>query len=582
MDKASIAEVLEEIALLLEITGENPFKVRAYQRGARALGDLEDELPTVIAEDRLASVPGIGKALVDKITVLHETGQLPYYEALKASVPAGLLGMLEISGFGPKKIKKVYDELGVDSVEALRKACEDGRVAALKGFGPKTAQNLLKGIENLESYRARHLWWEVQAVALPVLSALRAFPEVRRAEVAGSFRRGMETVGDLDFLVAAEASAPVMDAFTALPGIAAVLAKGETKSSVRFLSGLQADLRVVPEAQFASALHHFTGSKDHNVQMRQRALARGLSLSEWGLFPKDSKTGEVTRESLPLRDEEAIFSALGLHFIPPELREGRNEIALAEAGELPKLVSFEDLRGSFHNHTSASDGRGSLRDMAEAAKALGWEYLGIADHSKASWQARGLDEERLLRQVDEIRALNATGDLGVHLFAGCEVDILKDGTLDFGPDLLAQLDYVVISVHMSMSGLDADTMTARIIRAMEVDIKPRKMLGHLTGRLLLRREGYPLHVGRIIDAAAATGTIIELNANPRRLDMDWRHWRQALDKNVLCAINPDAHDPSGLALTRAGVLSARKAGMTPDEVVNTMNLAAVRTWLGLA
>ncbi len=584
MEKSAIVEVLEDIAVLLEVKGENPFKIRAYQNGARALEALEEDLGKVIAEDRLGSVRGIGKALVDKITTLHETGKLPYYEELRASVPQGLVAMLEIPGFGPKKVKRVYEELEIESVAELRRACEDGRVAGLSGFGARTAQNLLKGIDNLAAYSARHLWWDVRAVALPVLETLRGLPGVEAAEVAGSFRRGMETVGDLDFLVATDDHAPVMDAFTKLDGVDTVLAKGETKSSVRFDGGLQADLRVVPPARFASALHHFTGSKDHNVRMRQRALARGFSLSEWGLFPKregEKPEDEIPseRESVPLRSEADIFEKLGLAYIPPELREGRDELELAEKGEIPRLVEFDDLRGVFHNHTTASDGKASLEAMARAARDLGWEYLGIADHSKASWQAHGLDEDRLARQVKEIRAWNRESGGDIHLFAGCEVDILKDGSLDFHADVLAQLDYVVLSVHASMTGMSREDMTLRIIRALEADIAPRKMLGHLTGRLLLRREGYAVDVAKIIDAAAANGAAIELNAHPRRLDMDWRHWARAAEKGVLCAVNPDAHHTAGLEHARAGVLAARKGGLTKEHLLNTRSLSAIQRWL---
>lgn len=584
MEKSAIVEVLEDIAVLLELKGENPFKIRAYQNGARALEALEEDLGDVIAEGRLGSVRGIGKALVDKITALHEEGALPYHEELRASVPEGLVAMLEIPGFGPKKVKRVYEELGLESVAELRRACEDGRVAGLPGFGEKTAKNLLQGIDNLVAYSARHLWWDVRAVALPVLAVLRAVSGVEAAEVAGSFRRGMETVGDLDFLVATKDHAAVMEAFTTLDGVDTVLAKGETKSSVRFAGGLQADLRVVPPERFASALHHFTGSKDHNVRMRQRALARGYSLSEWGLFPK--RAGEAPedeipaeRESAPLRDEADIFNKLGLAYIPPELREGRDELELAEKGEIPALVELSDLRGVFHNHTTASDGKAGLEAMARAARDIGWEYLGIADHSKSSWQARGLDEDRLARQVKAIRAWNKDPEAGIHLFAGCEVDILKDGSLDFHADVLAQLDYVVLSVHASMSGMSKEDMTLRLIRALETEIAPRKMLGHLTGRLLLRREGYPVDAARIIDAAAANGAIIELNAHPRRLDMDWRLWGRAVEKGVLCAINPDAHDTIGLKHARAGVLAARKGGLTKKDVLNTRSRGEITRWL---
>jgi DNA polymerase (family X) len=370
--------------------------------------------------------------------------------------------------------------------------------------------------------------------------------------------------------------------FVAMPGVKEVTAQGETKASVRFESGLQADLRIVPDEQFVFALHHFTGSKDHNVQMRQRALARGLSLSEWGLVPAAGEgTAKEKAEGLKaeglkqqtMKNEEALFAALGLHFIPPELREGLGEIEAAERGELPRLVELGDLRGAFHNHTTASDGRNTLAEMTAAAEALGWEYLGIADHSKSSYQANGLDEARLAQQVADIRALNASKKFRTHVFAGSEVDILADGRLDFDDATLASLDYVVASVHNALTQ-DEATMTARLIRAIE---HPRTtMLGHATGRLLLRREASRVDLGKVIDAAIAHGVIVELNASPWRLDLDWRLWRKAADRGLFCAINPDAHETDGLRHVRAGINSARKGGLAREQVLTTWPLARVR------
>ena len=359
-----------------------------------------------------------------------------------------------------------------------------------------------------------------------------------------------------------------------------VTARGETKASVRFESGLQADLRIVPDDQFVFALHHFTGSKDHNVQMRQRALARGLSLSEWGLAPAggdESVKEKVSASAGPgVAGEEELFAALGLAHIPPELREGLGEIEAAEHGGLPRLVRQGDLRGAFHNHTTESDGRSTLSEMVAAAARLGWEYLGISDHSKSSRQANGLSEARLLSQVHEIRILNEARKPHVHVFAGVECDILADGRLDYEDSVLARLDYVVVSVHNAL-GQEEDVMTARLIRAIE---NPHAtMLGHLTGRLLLRREASRVNIPKVIDAAIANGVIIELNANPQRLDMDWRHWRKAADKGLLCSINPDAHDTQGLDYVLAGVNAARKGWLTPDHVLNTRPLAEVREWL---
>jgi DNA polymerase (family 10) len=459
-------------------------------------------------------------------------------------------------------------------------------VAGLDGFGEKTQEKLLAGIRNREAYGRRHLWWDAFAVAEPILQGLRGLPQVMRAEHAGSLRRGLETVGDLDFIVAAEDGVPVVAWFTTRPEVAEVTARGDTKTSVRLAGGLQADLRIVPPDQFVYALHHFTGSKEHNVQMRQRAQARGLSLSEWGLVPAEG-TGTAKEKAAVLRkntdakatiiqSEAGLFAALGLHDIPPELREGLGEIEMAEQSELPRLVEAGDLRGVFHNHTTESDGRCTLAEMVAGAQAHGWEYFGVADHSKSSVQARGLDADRLRRQIAEVRALNRSGRFATQVLAGVECDILPDGRLDLDDDVLRELDYVVVSVHSTFSQSEAD-MTARIIRAIENPCTT--MLGHPTGRLLLRREGYAVDVKKVVDAAVANHVAIELNANPQRLDLDWRHWRAAAGRGLLCVINPDAHDVAGLDFYRAGINAARKAGLTAEQVLNTRDLEAVRLYL---
>jgi DNA polymerase (family 10) len=581
MTKNEIADVLAEIGMLMELKGEKPFKVRAYSAGARAIEGLEkEEFEKLVAEDGLQSVKGIGEALAAKIAELHATGRLNFLETLKASIEPGLVEMLKIPGLGPKKIAAIGSKLGVTSIAGLEKACKDGRVAALDGFGEKTQEKILAGIRNREAYSLRHLWWNASEVAAPILAGLRSLPQVGRAESAGSLRRGLETVGDHDFIVSATDIAPVVSWFTGQPGVREVTAKGDTKASVRLESGLQADLRIVPSGQFAFALHHFTGSKDHNVQMRQRAQDRGMSLSEWGLVPSagegTAKDKAGRKEGIRADDEKAIFKALGLEYIPPELREGLGEIEAAEKGEIPRLVEPADIRGAFHNHTTASDGGNTLAEMTAAAAALGWEYLGIADHSKSSRQANGLDEERLLAQVEEIKALNKSRRFKARVFSGTECDILTDGRLDFEDALLAKLDYVVASVHNSFSQ-DEAAMTARIIRALE---NPRvTMLGHLTGRLLLEREAYRVDAARIIDAAIANGVVIELNASPYRLDMDWRLWRKAAARGLECSINPDAHSTSGLDVVRAGLNSARKGWLTRENVVNALPLAKMETWL---
>lgn len=582
MNKAEIAEIFREIGVLLELKGENPFKVRAYQSGSRALESMEEDLEEVIAEQRLAEVPGIGKALTEKIEVLHETGELPFYEELKNSIPSGLIEMLEISGLGPKKIKALYGKLGISTIPELVQACRNNKVASLEGFGTKSQEKIISGIKNREAYSKRHLWWDAFAAAEPILRKLRDLPEVEEAEHAGSLRRGLETVGDLDFIVASRNPGPVMDWFTGLPDVAEVTAHGETKSSIRLKGGIQADIRVVPPPQFVFALHHFTGSKDHNVKMRQRALSRGYSLSEWGVSEEEGK--ETVRKSLGkgkmvpdrITAEQDLFGFFGLHQIPPELREGLDEIDAAEKGEVPRLVEVNDLRGVFHNHTTASDGHNTLEEMALAADERAWEYLGIADHSKASFQANGLNEERLNRQIGRIREFNEQKQFSVHVFAGVECDILPDGRLDLDDEVLRELDYVVASVHSSFSKTE-DEMTRRIVRAIEHPSVT--MIGHLTGRLLLAREGYEVNHSKIIDAAAANGVILELNAHPRRLDMDWRYWKRAADKGVLTSINPDAHEVQGFDYVRAGVTAARKGWLTRESVFNTRSLGEVRAYL---
>jgi DNA polymerase (family 10) len=582
VNKTEIAAVLTEIGILLELKGENPFKIRAYQTGARVVESLgEGELTQRIEAGTLEEVKGIGEALAQKITELHTTGRLEYFEKLAQSVPAGMVEILRIPGIGAKKARALQEKLGIDTVAKLRAACTAGSVAALDGFGEKTQERILAGIHNREAYNKRHLWLTAAEAAGPILAGLRKLPGVQQVESCGSLRRRMETVGDLDFLVATTEPAPIVEWFVTQSGIKEVTARGETKASVRLDSGLQADLRLVPSEQFVFTLHHLTGSKDHNVQMRHRAQQRGLSMSEWGLVPAaGAGTAKEKAEQLGhktgIKNEEQLFQKLGLAFIPPELREGVGEIEAAEQGTLPRLVEEGDIRGVFHNHTTASDGHNTLEEMTAAAQALGLEYLGIADHSKSSVQARGLTEARLEEQIAAIRKLNATKKFKCHVFTGTECDILPDGKLDFDPGLLAQLDYTVVSVHSSFRQ-EREVMTRRIIRAIE---QPQvTMLGHLTGRLLLEREGYEVDVDKVIDAAIANRVVIELNANPWRLDMDWRHWRKAAGRGLLCAINPDAHGTDQLAYYQVGVGSARKGWLTKENVINTQPLAAVRGWL---
>ena len=573
MNKDEIASVFENIARLLELKGENPFKVRAYTHAARALEILSEPLETLIAEERLTAVDGIGKATGEKITELSTHNRLDYYDHLREEFPPDILTLFEIQGLGAKKIKVLWDSLKIHSVTSLERACKDGSVAALPGFGEKTAANILKGIEHMRSHAGEFLFGDVAHIAEGLLDDLRGHPDVNLAQIAGSFRRKKEIVRDLDFIVSTKQPEAVMEFFTTHPLVENVLAHGATKSSVILKSGVQCDLRAVTGPEFPFALNYFTGSKEHNVRMRSRALSRGWSLNEYRFSAAE---GRELREPIPEVHEEAdIYRALGLDPVEPELREDRGEIDAAEKHKLPHLIEWTNLRGTFHNHTTASDGRATLENMVAAAKELGLEYLGIADHSKASFQANGLDETRLAAQVARIAELNAA-DKDFRIFAGTECDILKDGSLDFPDEVLATLDYVVASVHSSFTMPEAE-MTKRIIRAME---NPHvTMLGHLTGRLLLSREPYQLNIPAILDAAAATGTIIELNASPRRLDLDWRWWPLAKEKGVKCAINPDAHSTAGLQDLVFGVGIARKGWLTKNDIINTLPLARIESVL---
>jgi DNA polymerase (family X) len=571
ISKDYTAEVLEQIATMLELKGENVFKVRAYQNAARAMETFAGNLPQAVEDATIAEVDGIGKAIAEKITELVRTGSLAYYDNLKAEFPPGVFELFGISGMGPKKIHAVWQQLGIVSLADLEAGCKDGRVAGLKGFGAKTAANILKGIEDSRKHAGRFRLGDIAADAEEMLDDLRSHPDVMRVAACGSYRRRKETCGDLDFLVSTKAPEAVSDFFVGHEFVESMIAHGATKSSVRWKSGIQADLRVVADGQFPFALNYFTGSKEHNIVMRQRALARGWTLNEYRLG--EDPTPKLPPAPIPeIREEADLYRALGLDYVEPELREGGGEFRAAEEHLLPRLVDRDNLRGTFHNHTTASDGRNTLREMADAAIELGLQYLGIADHSKASYQAHGLDETKLLSQIDEIRVLNAEYGEAFRIFSGTEVDILKDGSLDFSDDILAQLDYSVASVH-SVFTLSEAEMTKRIIRAMEN--KYVTMLGHLTGRLLLSRDGYAVDVPAIIDAAAATGTIIELNANPWRLDMDWRWWPLAKEKGVRCSINPDAHHTSQLQFLHFGIGAARKGWLTRHDVVNCLPLGKI-------
>lgn len=575
MDKKEVARIFEEIAILLELKAANPFRIRAYRNAARAVLSLDEDLEKLVDEKRLTELEGIGDDLAGKITKLVRTGRLPFYEKLKKSTPSGIVEMMRVHGLGGKKIKMIYQKLKIKTVSDLKKACELGKLSKLRGFGAKTEKNILESLGHQETYQKRHLWWDAIAVARPIVENLRRLKGVEKAEIAGSLRRKLETIGDLDFLAATSNPKRVMDWFTNQPNVERVLGKGPTKSSVKLKGGIQADLRIVPVKQFEFALAYFTGSKEHNIKMRERSIKRGWTLSEYGLESKAKGKGPFAAMK-KIVTEADIFKALGLRYIPPELRENLGEIEAAEKGKIPVLVEEKDIRGTFHNHTTASDGRNTLLEMVEAAQALGWDYLGIADHSKSSFQANGQSEEQLMKQVQEIKKLNALGKFRSYIFAGVECDILPNGKLDFADNILKQLDYVVISVHSSLSQ-DEKTMTKRIIRAIESPYTT--MVGHITGRLLLKREGCKVNVGKVIDACIANKKIMELNANPLRLDMDWRWWHSASNKGLMCCINTDAHSIDNLQFFRAGVNAARKGWLKKSDILNTRTLDQVQKFL---
>ena len=573
MDKDAVAEVLKEIGVLLELKGENPFKTRAYVNGARTLEGLTEPLETLIEEERLGEIKGIGNALVEKITELVETGELEYYNTLKASIPTGLIEMLDVQGMGPKKVKAINEKLGVETIEELEKACEAGKVAELDGFGAKSQEKILESIAFKRQHASHHHRHKMLIAAEPILDDLRSHPDVIRCDIAGSLRRGKEVSGDIDFLVSAKDSTDIMEVFTTRDGILSVLAAGDTKASVLLEGGIQADLRVVDDSEYASALAYFTGSKEHNIVMRSRAIERGLRLNEYGLF-KSKKETRDPKLRLDCKTEEDIFAALDLTYVPPELREDRGEFDAAENGDIPRLIEWTDLKGSLHNHSNWSDGHESLEEIAEHMSDLGCAYWAITDHSKASFQANGLDEARIKKQLKEIAKVNKKledDDNDFRLLSGIEVDVLKKG-LDLDDDLLSQLEVVVASMHVA--GSDEKNNTKRLIAAAE---NPNvHMLGHLSGRLLLERAPQKLNQQAVIDACAETGTWIELNANPYRFDLDWRHWQYAKSRGVKCVINCDAHRNDHAGFLRLGTAIARKGWLTKADVMNTLPLAKLR------
>ena len=557
---------VEEYGILLELSGANPFRVRAYTNAVRALESLEIPLDELIAANTLTKVKGIGKSVAELVIEFAETGTAVAYVELRATVPAGLLDMLRVPGLGPRKIIAIREALGIHELDGLAKACFEGQLAGLKGFGKKTQENILKGIEYIRAHQSHFRADVAREGAQELLKTLYELPQSQRVEIAGSLRRAKETVKDVDFVVSSDAPQEISDAFVAHPDVAEVIARGDTKSAVRLINGMQADLRVVTDREFPYILHHFTGSKEHNVALRTRAQERGLKINEYGLYRG--------KERIECVDETAFFAAMDLAYIPPELREGIGEIQAAAEDALPTLVTAADIRGMLHVHSTYSDGADTLETMAEAVRARGYEYLGIADHSQSAAYAGGLRTDAVKRQWDEIDQLNEKL-APFRIFKGIESDILGDGSLDYTDDILQQFEYIVVSVH-SQFNLDREKMTARIVRAIEHPAAT--IVGHLTGRLLLDREGYDVDVDQIIEAAARNRVAIEINAHPARLDIDWRHVKKARDKGVQIAINTDAHSIGGLDNLSYGIGIGRKGWLRAEDVPNVLDCEAIASW----
>jgi DNA polymerase (family 10) len=578
MDKNQVANVLEDVASLLELKeGSNPFEARAYENAARAVSALDGDIEQLTREGKLKGVPGLGATIIKRIEELVNTGQMALYDELVADTPQVKLDMRRIQGVGPKKINMIYNQLHVQSIAELEQACKEDKVAALPGFGKKTQDKILQGIALLAQHAGRFLYPVAEDEAEHMYQALSTIPEIVRKQVAGSLRRKRETIGDIDMVVSVaddageEIRREIMDVFTGQPNVQAITGKGDTKSSVVLKSGINMDLRVVNHSQFPYTLHHFTGSKEHHIPLRRRALSMNMTINDYGLF----RGKEPHLELVPCKNEADIYAALGMAYVEPELREDTGEIEAAIAGKLPTLVQLDDLQGILHVHSTWSDGQNTIREMAEACIARGYHYLGMTDHSKVAAYAGGLNEDALRRQGEEIDRLNEEFAGRIHILKGTECDILRDGSLDYSDETLASLDFVVASIH-SLFNLPLEEQTQRMLRAIAnpyVDI-----IGHPTGRILLGREGYTLDIDAIIDAAAEHGVCIEINAHPSRLDLDWRYLHRARDKGMKIPVDPDAHSIDGLDVVRYGINIARKGWLRPADVLNTLSTREIQAY----
>jgi DNA polymerase (family 10) len=569
MENHEVAAIFHEMAAILEIKDENPFRIRAFRRVAQAVETLPERAETMLAAGTLGKVPGIGKGTLARIREIVESGDCADHAELRGSIPPGLLELTRVEGLGPKTIALVYRELGVSSVDELEAAARGGHLAQLPRMGEKSQAKLLQAIEAYHRHTGRVRIGDALPQGLALLEALRQHEAVQRIDLAGSSRRRRDTIGDLDLLVASDDPTAVMDCFVSQPAVADVMLRGDTKCSVHLKTGLQVDLRVVVPPSFGAALHYFTGSKMHNIAIRDRAKRKGLRINEYGVHD------EASGEQLGGATEEEIFAAVDLPYIPPELRENQGEIEAAEAGELPRLITEEDLRGDLHLHTDATDGKATAREMAGAAAELGYEYIAVTDHSKALTVTLGLDEKRLRRQVTALRKLEQ--ELGsIRILTGIEVDILADGTLDLALPALRKLDWVIASVH-SHFNLPTEEQTARLVAAMETGVVD--CLGHPSGRILGHRDGYGADLDRVIRRAGELGVALELNSFPDRLDLDAPHCRQARELEIPLVINTDAHATSHLALRRYGIYTARRGWLEASDVLNTRPYEELRAWI---
>lgn len=573
MDNNRIADAFEEMAELLELQGENPFRVRAYRSGAKSIRELDESIAGILSESSrdLKDVPGIGQTLADKARVLVETGKLPQLEKLRVETPPVLQRMTRIPGLGVKKALVLHRELGINSLEELRTACEDHRVRDLKGFGAKTETSILAGLSIAEAASQRLRLDQVERLELRLRDHFANLPAVRRMEFAGSYRRGKDTIGDLDILVISDDVESVMDRFATFPGMVSLTVRGDTKMSIRVDDQFQVDLRVVPPASFGAALQYFTGSKDHNVAVRSLARKQGLTLNEYGVARLESPEQYIAGAS-----EEEVYAALGLAWIAPELREGRKELTWAsKGGHFPELIEQRHLVCDLHMHTLASDGQNSIEEMAAACRARGLKYIAITDHSQRVSMARGLSAERVLMQWEEIDQINAASRDGFRILKGIECDILEDGPLDLPDEVLAKADWVVASVHYGQKQT-RERITDRVLGALanpHVDA-----IAHPTGRLLGQRPAYEIDMSAVIQSAVDNGKALELNASPMRLDLCELHLIAAAGAGVPICINTDAHSIDGLDVIRFGITQARRAGLLREQVLNTWSLEKFLEW----